>query len=462
MEPQVRYARTSDGVSIAYSVAGGGPATPSVWLPGPPFGHSQLSWGLAPWRARFEGLAVDRPFVFVDFRGMGMSDRKVDDLSLEALVSDLSAVVDHLELERFDLHATGHSGFVGIAYAERNPQRIAHLVLRSAYPNVRSAGGDKPRLRALQRLLESDWDMYTTACAQQIYGWAPDARDIAAVFRESTTQEFALALGHSMSRIDVTDLLPRVHAPTLVLHRDNPFSSIEASRFLASRISGARVVVFEGAFETVDDAPEELRILREFLGNGPTAALPQRVEEDHGATRIVSPRVHGTTTVLFTDLVGHTAMMQRLGDARGRDVLREHERITRETLAGHGGHEIKTDGDSFMVSFGSVTSAVDCAIALQRAFAARNEGADEALHVRIGLNAGEPVEEDGDLFGATVILASRIAAKAGAGEILVPDTVRGLLSGKGFVFGDRGEFLPQGFDEGVRVWDVRWREGSND
>jgi class 3 adenylate cyclase len=163
-------------------------------------------------------------------------------------------------------------------------------------------------------------------------------------------------------------------------------------------------------------------------------------------------------TVLFTDIVGHTEMMQRLGDSRGRDVLREHERITRDTLKQHGGHEIKTDGDSFMLSFGSVTSAVDCAIALQRAFAARNEGADEALHVRIGLNAGEPVEEDGDLFGSTVIMASRIAAQAGAGEILVPDTVRGLLSGKGFIFSDRGEFVPKGFEEGVRLWDVRWTE----
>ena len=112
-------------------------------------------------------------------------------------------------------------------------------------------------------------------------------------------------------------------------------------------------------------------------------------------------------------------------------------------------------GDGFMASFASVTSAVDCAIALQLAFAAR-EG--EPLQVRVGLNAGEPIEEDGDLFGATVILASRIAAKAGAGEILVPDTVRGLLSGKGFVFGDRGEFVPKGFDEGVRLWDVRWQE----
>jgi class 3 adenylate cyclase len=81
--------------------------------------------------------------------------------------------------------------------------------------------------------------------------------------------------------------------------------------------------------------------------------------------------------------------------------------------------------------------------------------------VRVRLNAGEPIEEDGDLFGATVILASRIAAKAGAGEILVPDTVRGLLSGKGFVFGDRGDFVPKGFDESVRLWDVRWQEGTS-
>jgi class 3 adenylate cyclase len=178
-------------------------------------------------------------------------------------------------------------------------------------------------------------------------------------------------------------------------------------------------------------------------------------------------------TVLFTDIVGHTEMMQRLGDAPGRDVLREHERITRETLKQHGGAEVKTMGDGFMASFGSVTSAMECAIALQRAFAGaltppfghpsptRGEAereVGEQLSIRIGLNAGEPIEEDGDLFGATVILASRIAAQAGAGEILVPETVRGLLSGKSFVYSDRGEFAMKGFDDAVRLYEVRWRE----
>jgi class 3 adenylate cyclase len=76
----------------------------------------------------------------------------------------------------------------------------------------------------------------------------------------------------------------------------------------------------------------------------------------------------------------------------------------------------------------------------------------------MGLNAGEPIEDSGDLFGSTVILAARIRDRAEAGEILVPDTVRGLLSGKGFVFADRGEFVPKGFEDGVRLYEVRWRE----
>ena len=153
--------------------------------------------------------------------------------------------------------------------------------------------------------------------------------------------------------------------------------------------------------------------------------------------------------------VGFDHVQRPLGmDERGREVLREHERITREVLKTHGGTEVKTMGDGFMASFGSVTKAVECAVALQRAFAER-EG--EPLNVRVGLNAGEPIEEDGDLFGATVILASRIAAKADGGEILVADTVRGLCSGKGFLFADRGEFVAKGFEEPVRVYEVSWR-----
>jgi class 3 adenylate cyclase len=139
------------------------------------------------------------------------------------------------------------------------------------------------------------------------------------------------------------------------------------------------------------------------------------------------------------------------------------ERITRDVLKANGGTEVKTMGDGFMASFGSDTKAVECAVTLQRAIEVWNAGVGrdvpaERLYVRVGLNAGEPIEEDGDLFGATVILASRIAAKADGGEILVADTVRGLCFGKGFLFADRGEFVAKGFEEPVRVYEVSWRE----
>ena len=80
------------------------------------------------------------------------------------------------------------------------------------------------------------------------------------------------------------------------------------------------------------------------------------------------------------------------------------------------------------------------------------------IAIRVGINAGEPIAEDGDLFGATVILASRICAQAGAGEILIPEPVRHLLAGKSFVYADRGEFLPKGFEDAVRLFEVRWQE----
>jgi class 3 adenylate cyclase len=253
----------------------------------------------------------------------------------------------------------------------------------------------------------------------------------------------AIAAG---SEFDATSLLSEVKSPTLVLHRRQVVAlDIAIARGLAARIPDARLVVVEGTSMApqVGDIGRMLHAIDEFLSEG---------EKQASAARPAAT----VRAVLFTDLVGHTEMMQSLGDAKGREVLREHERITRETLKAHGGTEVKTMGDGFMASFGSVTKAVECAVALQRAFADR-EG--EPLQVRCGLNAGEPIEEDGDLFGATVILASRIAAKAEGGEILVADTVRGLCSGKGFSFADRGEFVAKGIEEPVRVFEVRWRDG---
>jgi class 3 adenylate cyclase len=246
-----------------------------------------------------------------------------------------------------------------------------------------------------------------------------------------------------LGKTDVTPLLSSVRAPTLVVkHTGLEYVSMDMTRRLATGIPNASMVVVEGK---LTEAVEQVQAaVDEFLGDTP--GRPARLPEI--SRRFVF------RTVLFTDLVGHTEMMSRLGDEKGRVVLREHERITRDVLKQHGGTEVKTMGDGFMASFGSVTKAVECAIALQHAFAER-EG--EPLSVRVGLNAGEPIEEDGDLFGATVILASRIAANADGGEILVADTVRGLCSGKGFLFADRGEFVAKGIEEPVRVYEVSWR-----
>ncbi len=162
--------------------------------------------------------------------------------------------------------------------------------------------------------------------------------------------------------------------------------------------------------------------------------------------------------ILFTDIEGHTSMMQRLGDERGRAVLRDHERITRETLRTHGGAEVKTMGDGFMASFGPVSSAAECAVALQRAFLSRESS--EPIAVRIGLNAGEPIAEDDDLFGSSVILAARIAGQAHGGEILCSDVVRGLLAGKAFLFSDRGDVALRGFEDPSRLYEISWREAG--
>jgi class 3 adenylate cyclase len=171
-----------------------------------------------------------------------------------------------------------------------------------------------------------------------------------------------------------------------------------------------------------------------------------------------APPAAGLVTILFTDIEGSTTLTQHLGDAKAQDLLRSHNTIVREALKAHGGSEIKHTGDGIMASFVSVSGALGCAIAIQRAVAARaEEHPDIPLRVRIGLNAGEPVAEDEDLFGTAVQLAARVCAQAQPGEILIPEGVRHLVAGKGFLFSDRGDVVLRGFEDPVRLYEVRWR-----
>lgn len=163
-------------------------------------------------------------------------------------------------------------------------------------------------------------------------------------------------------------------------------------------------------------------------------------------------------TIMFTDLVGSTTMTMDLGDARAMQLLRIHNAVIRNALKAHHGLEVKHTGDGVMASFASVSSAVECAITIQRDFTTYNqENPDAAMHVRIGLSAGEPVAEDQDLFGAAVQLAARICAHSEPDEILAAQVVHDLCLGKRLPFGDRGQVTPRGFPLPVTLYQVIWR-----
>ena len=163
--------------------------------------------------------------------------------------------------------------------------------------------------------------------------------------------------------------------------------------------------------------------------------------------------------ILFTDLEGSTPLIERLGDARAQALLRTHDGIIRACLEQHGGTEVKHTGDGIMASFASASGAIDCAVAMQKAFALDNQQhPDTPLRVRIGLNAGEPVREGGQLFGAAVNAAARICNHAEAGQVLVSDVVRKLSAYAEAMFADRGPVRLKGFSHSFRLHAVQWED----
>jgi adenylate cyclase len=156
---------------------------------------------------------------------------------------------------------------------------------------------------------------------------------------------------------------------------------------------------------------------------------------------------------------GSTSLTQRLGDAAAQEILRTHNGIVRDALAAHSGTEIKHTGDGIMASFTSASAALEAAVAIQKALAVHSsDNPDTRLRVRIGLNAGEPVAEDEDLFGTAVQLAARVCDKAEPGQILASNVVQELAAGKGFDFVDKGEDTLKGFEKPVRLHEVRWHD----
>ena len=442
---EIRYCTTEDGVRIAYAAEGDGPAL----IMCPFFVESfSLAERMPEYREFVEGLRRGRSLVRFDLRGTGQSQRGQYKYSGESVHLDIRAVARAAGLRQFVLYGSGLSGPAAISYAATYPDDVTHLVLYSTFTRA-EAVLPGAAVRGLAELARVNWDV--TAQTLTDLSGRERSSDLnvraARLVRESTTGDVVAAILTDNMGFDASDYLPRVKAPALVIQStETQLFKAEFGREIATALPDAQLRLIEGAYNWLDPGTgtRVAALVDEFLG------APALAPESPATSAIASFRA-----VLFSDLVGHTEMMQRLGDARGREVLREHERITRQELTRHGGTEIKSDGDSFMASFGSLTSAVECAVALQRVFAARD---GEPLAVRIGINAGEPVEDAGDLFGASVILAARVKDQAGPGDILLPEAVRHLLAGKGFQFVDRGAFAPKGFDEEVRLFAVRWHE----
>ncbi len=447
MEQQIGFCTTSDGVGIAYAALGEGP--PLVYVNGWP-GHLALEWEASA-REFLEELAQGVTLVRYDMRGSGLSDRNVRDFSLPTLLKDLEAVVDHLKLERFALISFGLlGGPLAMSYAVAHPERVNGLILSSAF--LRGQEIIPPeKQKAIVSYIET-FGYPLAIDADTSPEDFPKLQEIVRLQEKASSREAMAEITRAMLSADVSEIASQIPEHALILHgRHDKMMPFHLGRALALSAPQARFVPLEGNTSspwTMRDAI--FAEVRRFLG----------IEVAEPAPRAAPAAAGGTlATILFTDIEDSTALTQRLGDAGAQEMLRAHNAIVRDALRAHGGTEIKHTGDGIMASFPSASRALECAVAIQRDMEGSGvQDRDSDVRVRIGLNAGEPVAEGSDLFGTAVQLARRICDQADGGAILVSDVVRQLAAGKGFLFADRGTTALKGFEDPVRMYEVRWRE----
>jgi class 3 adenylate cyclase len=412
--------------------------------------HLELFWEHPPYRDSGEQMARHVTLIRYDKRGTGLSDRRLTDYSVEARLRDLEAVVDDLKLKKLALGGISEGGPVAIAYAAAHPRRVSHLILQGTYarPHFKTE-----TVEALISLVRAQWGLGSETMTNIFMPGASEEERLyfQRLSREGAHREDAAAMLVANTSTDVSALLLRIKAPTLVIHaRGDRAIPFEAGREVAGMIAGARLVPIESDRHSPEH--EDARTITDAILD---FVLERRSEERRPSAAAQSAPL----TILFTDITGSTALTQSLGDEGAQDLVHQHNAIVRAALAESGGSEIKHTGDGIMASFASASRGLQCAIAIQRAVAAHTEEPPGSLlGVHVGLNAGEPIAEEDDLFGTSVQLARRICDQAAAGEILASDVVRQLVAGKGFMFADRGEVALRGFEDPVRVYDVRWRD----
>lgn len=406
------------GVRIAYQTLGQGELD-VVLVPG--LGsHVELHWA-EPGYARFmRSLSELGRFIAFDKRGTGRSQRVAGVPTLEDRVDDLAAVLDAAGSERAVIVGISEGAALAALFAATYPARVRGLVLCSAFPTGTASGDYLGAVRPeqMEQALEV-WDQWGSGRSFEIY--APRLagnrlhRHLIAVFeRAAASRKMMAELVSALFEIDVRHVLPLVQVPALMLHRKDEVAPVESARQMAALMPNCRYVELEGD----DHVP--------FAGPG----APIIMEEiTRFITEVRSERIdRAVGTVVFTDIVGSTERAAALGDRNWLDLLDRHNEVVRRWLLEYGGRELETTGDGFLMHFDGPARAVKCAATITEEIRALD------LNVRAGIHTGELELKAGRARGLAVHVGARVAALAGADEVVVSAAVRDLAVGSGIGF----------------------------
>lgn len=439
--PEIRYAKTHEGLNIAYQAVGHGP--PNVVYLGEWLGHLEMNWDEQR-IARFLGhlTSIARVLLF-DKRGVGLSDpvslRELP--SLEAWCDDVLAVMDDSDCERAALVAAGSGGGLAMTFAAMHPERTTALVLCNT--TAKSGRDSDYPCGVPQHILDAVSEMFGEG--EQPYPEAylgADARDPRFVtawqrwVRRAASPGTQLAMVKMLNELDVRHILPAIRVPTLVIHRSGDlWTRVCHGRYLAERIAGAKYVELEGSDHQV------------FMGD-PTPVLNHIAEFVTGHKAPVEPdRV--LAAIVFTDIVDSTGHAARLGDRRWRELLDHYDMVVQRELESHRGRQIKATGDGTLAIFDGPARAVRCAKAITDAVQ------EQGFTIRSGIHVGEIEMRGDDVAGIAVHIAQRVQAGAEEREVLVSRTVVDLVAGSGIEFEDRGEHELKGVPGTWRLSAVR-------
>ena len=440
MKPEpVRYVRV-DEHHIAYATFGAGEQDFCIILPS--LGTIEVLKD-QPALQMLEGVAKHARLISFDRRGAGLSDPVDDPATLEEQMDDVTAVLDACGSERAVLSAEVEGAMLAVMYAATYPERVTHLVLTHPMARLTSAPGydwtwkdAEEREREFTMPLLHRWGTGENAAmaCPVITGRDPAFRHWWGRWERLSASPGTLLKRQALvSQVDVREILPRVQAPTLVMHRPRAAQmNPKHAEYFADRIPNAKLVRLPGA-----DAVS--------FGDGMEAWL-DAVEEFTTGTIAARGSERALATVLFTDICGSTELAAKLGDREWRQTLERHDRLTRELVGGYGGRAIKSTGDGFLATFDGPARAVRCATTLGQRVN------DLGIQLRAGLHTGEVELMGADVGGMAVHIGARIGALGGPGEVLASSTVRDLVVGSGIDFEERGEHELKGVPGSWRVF----------